>query len=207
MSDIVSRDEKHAVYAGVAVDVAEASLDRVQLLLAGIPGGVYKAVGSALARAAQAGRTEAKGAVTKEYAISSGTFISYTNPINHFQRSGKAGGLSVVFGFSGHVIPLLKFNTSVSGKNGTVATQVIRSHGKQALDKAFRATVNGHTGIFEREGKERLPIRELFGPATTQMMYSNEEVLDAVEEKMAAVYEQRIEHEILRILNGWGDKR
>lgn len=204
MSDIVNADRKHSIYGGVVVEIAEESLDRVQLLLAGIRGGAYKAIGSALARAAQAGKTAAKEAVTQEYTISAGTFLDYTNNINHFQRGKETGEVSVVFGYSGHVIPLLKFNTSVSGRDGSVSTQVIRSHGKQTLDKAFRTVINGHTGIYEREGPERLPIRELFGPAATQMMYSNEDVLDTVEEKMAAVYEQRIEHEILRLLNGWG---
>ena len=35
-------------------------------------------------------------------------------------------------------------------------------------------------------------------------MYSNENVLDTIEEKMAETYEKRIDHEILRVLNGWG---
>lgn len=36
------------------------------------------------------------------------------------------------------------------------------------------------------------------------MMYSNENVMDSIEEKMASTYEERIEHEITRVLNGWG---
>ena len=36
------------------------------------------------------------------------------------------------------------------------------------------------------------------------MIYSNEEVMDEIEAKMAETYEKRIDHEILRILNGWG---
>ena len=36
------------------------------------------------------------------------------------------------------------------------------------------------------------------------MMYSNEEVTDEIERKVADTYEKRIDHEILRILNGWG---
>ena len=51
MSDITDEKTKHAVYAGIVVDVAEADLDRVQKLLAGITGGWQKAVGSALSRA------------------------------------------------------------------------------------------------------------------------------------------------------------
>ena len=64
--------------------------------------------------------------------------------------------------------------------------------------------MGGHTGIYERIGPSRFPVRELYGPATPQMMYSNEDVMDTIEAKMVEAYESRIEHEILRVLNGWG---
>lgn len=83
---------------------------------------------------------------------------------------------------------------------------VKRSNAPELLRYAFRSKAGGHLGIYEREGPERLPIRELYGPATTQMMYSNEAVLDSIEEKMAETYEKRLDHEILRVLYGWGDK-
>ena len=74
----------------------------------------------------------------------------------------------------------------------------------KALDHAFEAKMGSHYGIYERQGEKRFPVKELFGPATPQMMYSNENVMDSIEEKMASTYEERIEHEITRILNGWG---
>ncbi len=202
MSDIGSTDSRHAVYAGLTVDIAEDSIDRVTRLLAGISGGVYKAVGSALARAAAAGKTEAKRPVTKEYAISQSEFLARTKNINSVVRESD-GGISVTFGFAGNVIPLLRFNTTVDS-GGRVTTQVKRSGTAATLDRAFSAQMGGHRGIYERVGVNRFPVRELYGPATPQMMYSNEDVMDAVEQKMADTYEKRIDHEILRILNGWG---
>lgn len=202
MSDIGSTDSRHAVYAGLTVDIAEDSIDRVTRLLAGISGGVYKAVGSALARAAAAGKTEAKRPVTKEYAISQSEFLARTKNINHFVRESD-GGIYVVFGFRGNVIPLTKFKTSINS-NGQVVTQVKRSGAAESLNRAFSAQMGGHRGIYERLGPSRFPVEELYGPATPQMMYSNEDVMDAVEQKMADTYEKRIDHEILRILNGWG---
>ena len=105
MSDITSADSSHAIYGGVIVDVVEDSLDKATRLLAGINGGVYKAVGSALTRAATVGKTAAKQPVTKEYTISQSEFLVRTRDINHFVRED-SGGLSVVFGFRGNVIPL-----------------------------------------------------------------------------------------------------
>lgn len=202
MSDITRADSRHAVYAGLTVDIAEDSLDKATKLLAGISGGVYKAVGSALTRAAAAGRTAAKQPITKEYTISQSEFLAQTRNINHFVRESD-GGISVAFGFRGNVIPLTKFKTSINS-SGQVVTQVKRSGAAESLNRAFSAQMGGHRGIYERTGPNRFPVEELYGPATPQMMYSNEEVLDEIEQKMAETYEKRIDHEILRILNGWG---
>lgn len=202
MSDIASADRSHAMYAGLVVDIAEDSLDKATRLLAGINGGVYKAVGSALTRAAAAGKTAAKQPVTKEYTISQSEFLARTRNINHFVRE-TGGGISVVFGFRGNVIPLMKFSTRVNG-SGQVVTQVKRSGSAATLDRAFSAQMGGHRGVYERIGPSRFPVKELYGPATPQMMYSNEEVTDEIERKVADTYEKRIDHEILRLLNGWG---
>lgn len=202
MSDITSAASSHAIYGGVIVDVVEDSLDKATRLLAGINGGVYKAVGSALSRAAATGKTAAKQPVTKEYTISQSEFLARTRNINHFVRES-SGGISVVFGFRGNVIPLMKFNTRVNG-SGQIVTQVKRSGSAETLNRAFSAQMGGHKGIYERVGVKRFPVEELYGPATPQMMYSNEEVTDGIERKVADTYEKRIDHEILRILNGWG---
>ena len=203
MSDVTNEKTKHAVYAGIVVDVAEADLDRVQKLLAGITGGWQKAVGSALSRAAAAGRTEAKRPVLAEYAIDQSTYLRETRTINHFERSAD-GSISVAFAFAGYVIPLLRFNTSVdSSGSGRVVTQVKRNGAAETLNHAFKAQMGPHIGIYERTGAGRFPLRELYGPATPQMMYSNEAVMDAVEEKMADTYNRRIEHEVDALLNGW----
>lgn len=202
MSDITSADSSHAIYGGVIVDVVEDSLDKATRLLAGINGGVYKAVGSVLSRAAATGKTAAKQPVTKEYTISQSEFLARTRNINHFVRES-SGGISVVFGFRGNVIPLMKFNTRVNG-SGQIVTQVKRSGSAETLNRAFSAQMGGHKGIYERVGVKRFPVEELYGPATPQMMYSNEEVTDEIERKVADTYEKRIDHEILRILNGWG---
>lgn len=202
MSDITSAASSHAIYGGVIVDVVEDSLDKATRLLAGINGGVYKAVGSALSRAAATGKTAAKQPITKEYTISQSEFLARTRNINHFVRES-SGGISVVFGFRGNVIPLMKFNTRVNG-SGQIVTQVKRSGSAETLNRAFSAQMGGHKGIYERIGASRFPVEELYGPATPQMMYSNEEVTDGIERKVADTYEKRIDHEILRILNGWG---
>lgn len=201
MSEVTGGYRRSEIYSGIVDILAEDSFGKAEALLNGIPGGVYKAVGSALARAASAGKTEAKRAVAREYTISSGDFLRYTRNINHFVRGGD-GSVQVVFGFAGYNVPLLHFQVRVDGEGRPVA-HVKRSNPPEVLRHAFRQQVGGHTGIFERLGAARYPIRELYGPATPQMMYANEAVMDAIEEKMAETYGNRIDHEILRVLNGW----
>lgn len=185
-------------------EVGEFKLDRVTKLLAGIPDGVYRAVGSAIKRAAQRGRTVGMKIVSEEYAIGQGELKKNTRNINTVVKDG-AGSYSITFGYRGNVIPLIKFDTRID-RSGKIATRVLRKNARQILDAAFIAHVGAHTGVFERETEERFPIKELFGPSAVQAFYAREETVDKMDEEIRGTYENRIEHEITRVLNGWGGK-
>lgn len=109
-------------------------------------------------------------------------------------------GMSI--SFSGTVLPLLTFNTTYS-RDGTVQTQVMRNGGAATLQHAFVAHIFGPTAVFERVGSPRFPVEQKFGPSTGHMM-RNEEVIEKMDETIRDTYEKRVEHEILRVLNGWG---
>jgi len=183
-------------------DIGDFNLDRVTRLLAGIPGGVYKAVGSAIKRAAQRGLTVGMKIVSEEYAISQGELKRRTKNINTVVKDEK-GSYSVTFGYRGNVIPLIQFDTRID-RSGRVMTRVLRQNARQALDRAFVASVGSHTGVFERVTKARKPIKELFGPSAVQAFYAREETVDKMDEVIYSTYESRIEHEVTRVLNGWG---
>lgn len=193
--------DNYARLAGVVVDVSAGSLERATNLLAGISGGAYKAVGSALKRAADSGKTVAKRAVTKEYAISQSEFLARTRNINHFVRES-SGEITVSFGYAGCVIPLTKFNTRING-SGQVVTQVKRSSAAEVLDHSFQARLGERWGIYERIGISRFPVEERYGPATSQMMYSNDEVIEEISAKVSETFDKRIDQDILALLNGW----
>lgn len=187
----------------ITIDEIDGSLDRVSKLLVGIPDGVYRAVGSALKRSARHGLTVGMKIVSEEYAISQGELKDRTKNINTVEKNS-GGSYQITFGYRGNVIPLIKFDTKF-GSDGRVHTRVLRASAKEVLDSAFVARVGGHTGVFEREGPQRFPIRELFGPSAVQAFYAHEETTDKMDEEILKIYETRIEHEILRVLNGWGD--
>ena len=57
--------------------------------------------------------------------------------------------------------------------------------------------------MFERETGRSFPVTEFMAQSTAQMA-GNEEVLEQVSEKAQETVNKRIEHEITRILNGYG---
>lgn len=182
-------------------EVGSNSLDRVNKLLAGIPGGVYKATFSALKRAGESAKTKAGQFAAAEYTITKGTFMRNVN--SKTRVSGGSGGVaSMSISFAGRVLPLLTFNTKFS-KEARVQTQVKRNGGAATLERAFVANIYGSTGVFERVGAPRFPVDQLYGPSTGQMM-QNDRVINQMDDTIRATYEARIEHEILRVLNGWG---
>ena len=182
-------------------EVGGKSLDRVNKLLAGIPGGVFKATSAALKRAGDTAKTKAGQFAAAEYTISKGDFMRRVTEKTRI--SGGSGGVaSMQISFAGSVLPLLTFNTKFS-RDGHVQTQVKRNGGASTLQHAFVSNMFGTTAVFERVGAPRFPVEQKYGPSTGHMM-QNEQVIENMVDTISETYETRIEHEILRVLNGWG---
>ncbi|MCH5195962.1 MAG: hypothetical protein J1F28_04575 [Oscillospiraceae bacterium] len=177
------------------------AIARAELLLAGFPHGAEKAIGSAIKRAATSGEAYAAQTVSKYYTIKVTDFKQYTQSKRHIRTS--VGQTEVDISFRGRHIPLLKFNTKIGG-DGLVRTQVKRSSSAEVLAHVFRQKVgNQHIGVFERVSSSRYPIEEKYGPSTPQMMDANDDVSQAIGDKIRETFDERIEHEILAIMNGW----
>lgn len=181
--------------------VGSNSLDRVNKILAGVPGGVWKATSAALKRAGDTAKTKAGQFAAAEYTINKGDFMRNVTEKTHI-IGGIGGVLSMKISFAGHVLPLLMFNTRYS-RSGELVTQVKRNGGAASLQHAFAERVFGPIAVFERVGAPRFPVEQKFGPSTGHMMQS-EAVVEKMDETIRETYERRIEHEILRVLNGWG---
>lgn len=186
------------------IRISEASsntVERANKLLAGIPGGIWKASYAALRRAGDQAKTKAGQFAAAEYTISKGDFMrNVTSKTNITGDSGGVASLRIMY--AGNVLPLMTFNTKYS-RDGRVQTQVKRSGGTAVLEHAFAARVFGPTAVFERVGIGRFPVEQKFGPSTAHMM-KNEQVIEKMDETIQTAFEQRMEHEITRLLNGWG---
>lgn len=177
------------------------TVERANKLLAGIPGGIWKASYAALRRAGDQAKTKAGQFAAAEYTINKGDFMR--NVTSKTSITGGSGGVaSLNIRYAGNVLPLLTFNTRYSG-DGQIQTQVKRSGGTAVLEHAFAARVFGPTAVFERVGSRRFPVEQKFGPSTAHMM-QNEQVIEKMDETIQTSFEQRMEHEITRLLNGWG---
>jgi hypothetical protein len=179
------------------------TIDRINKILANVPGGAYKAAYSALKRAGDTAKTRAGQFAAAEYTISKSTFMGNVKEKTQVTGGNSMGGVaSLSISFAGSVLPLLSFSTRYS-RDGALTTQVMRNGGAATLQHAFAAKVFGPIAVFERVGAPRFPVEQKFGPSTAHMM-GNEQVVEKMDKTINETFEQRAEHEILRVLNGWG---
>ena len=185
--------------ANVRIDeIGQAKLDRINAVLNGVGNGsgAFRAIGAAMNRAAQAGKTQAARYASETYNISQGAFRSRCNIT--FKMSGGAGGVSSIeILFAGAVIPLIAFGGTSGGPQGGVHVGPKRGGG--SLRTAFINAVYGTHGVWERVGRKRFPVEQKYGPSTGHMM-QDEGVSDKLTDHMLQVFDSRIEHEISRIL-------
>lgn len=82
-----------------------------------------------------------------------------------------------------------------------VHIEVKRSSAAEALEHSFQARMGEYRGIYERIGVNRFPVEERYGPATAQMMYSNDEITEEISAKVSEIFDKCIDQNILALLN------
>ena len=199
------------------IEVSEQTIDRMHVLLAGIEDADKKVLKPALTRGLMAGKTAAKKAVRQTYHISASDFDN-RGRLQYNAVSEEGDGVIGSLQFSGGVIPLMKFKVSPAQpkKNKTPSAAVLKASSLVAFESKKNVFVaqmkSGHIGIFERQSnkysssrgagrtKHTQTLRELLSPAAPQMV-GNQEVMRTVEDRVNEVINQRIDHEIERLLN------
>lgn len=212
----------------VRVEAAgQETLDRAKKLLAGIEGGMDKAVKNALDRAVSHLRSHSAQAIRERYAISVANIRASENVrVSYNYHNGPTAAVM----FYGSKIPLYRYDGAAPAQptpdtskwveamvNGayrwvhpSVAAQghQLKSTSPTQFRHAFTARMqSGHVGIFERngkaDGKGGDAIKELMGSSVPEMLGS-EEVSEKLAQDSMKKFEERLDHEVLRILSGWG---
>lgn len=184
------------------ITITEETINKVETLLSDIPNGSKIALRNAANRAIGKAKTESFKGVTSEYAIQRKVISEYTK--DSIQKASN-NDICATLRFAGTQIPLYKYKPTrpkYPGRNKVFAGQKTAA----AFEEAFIARMNsGHLGIFEKTGKKRTPIEEKMG-SSMRSMVSNSVVLDQVYKEAQDTFDKRIEHEIERLLAGYGGK-
>lgn len=202
------------------------ALERAKTLLSGVEGGVEKALRGAMTRSVSYLRTNSSNAIRERYAISAANIRANENVKARYTYQN---GVQAVVTFSGRKIPLFRYDGTapkVPTQDTSKLVQVmigeewrtthpgvsVRGHqlkGTAAalFENAFIARMkSGHTGIFERTGGTSSAggdeIKEIMGSSVPQMLGS-EEVESSLATQTMQKFEERLDHEILAIMNGW----
>lgn len=207
----------------------QGSLERAIKALSGVEGGIDEAIKRAMSRATSYLRTSSSKIARERYAISSKNIRDNENVSISYHYSQ---GVQAIVHFSGYRIPLYRFdgaapaqptrdtsrlvNVQIHGKwrkahpGITARGHVLKGTSPYPFENAFVARMpsTGHVGIFERTGgmtakTQNEEIEELFGPSVPQMI-GNEAVKEKLAQAAMEKFEERLDHEVLRILNGWG---
>jgi hypothetical protein len=170
----------------------------VETLLEGIPKGaerLFKRHKRGLSRTKTGLQAGERGLHRKPAALTAGTNVK----ISKASTSNLAGFVS----FSGAKIPLYKFQvTPKEPGTGKRVKAAVKRGGGTTFEDAFIANMS-NKGVFERLTSKRFPVEQLMGLSAAQMV-GNEEIISGLEEEAQELVNERLKHEIDRLLNGYG---
>lgn len=101
---------------------------------------------------------------------------------------------------TGSPIRLFKFRVTPTSPRKQLVTASVKRASKSLPNAFVQQMRNGTIGVFERVGKSRYPIRQLYSVSAPQMA-GNEEVLKGAMERASIVFDERLSHEIGRLLD------
>lgn len=149
-----------------------------------------KALYFAKNRALNTVKTELARGVSKKYDTKQKTIRDRT------RVNKNTGEVSV----TGSPIRLFKFRVTPTSPRKQLVTASVKRASKSLPNAFVQQMRNGTIGVFERVGKSRYPIRQLYSVSAPQMA-GNEEVLEGAMERASIVFDERLSHEIGRLLD------
>lgn len=182
------------------IEISNEQIERVNAVLRGIRNGSGRVFSNAINRALATVQSKSGDTIREVYNIKKRD-ISGNQRMKRASSSDLAGEIE----FAGTVIPLIKFRVSPSQpKRKAVSASVLKAEGGKRLAEAYVADLGVYgVGVFERMTQKRESSTQLFGPSVAHMA-ENANVLEKMEAVAQEKLNERIDHEITRILNGYG---
>ena len=186
----------------IGVQIDAETMERVEAMLAEVPRGAERAFSNAINRGLSKLKTGALREVKRVYTVQSSALNAATNTT---VKKASTGDLAGYVQFAGYEIPLYKFNvTPKKPGTGKQVSATMKHGGGAVYDDAFIAEMkNGHIGVFRRETRKHLPISEYMGLSAAHMV-GETAVAEKVQEEAQKTVEERVMHEVERILGGYG---
>ncbi|MCG8639149.1 MAG: phage tail protein [Desulfobacterales bacterium] len=187
------------------IDIEKQSADKVRKFFAAFGKQAESAHVRATNRALMGIRTDGVRLVREEYNVKAGVVRKAFSV--HRASPNNLEAKAVAFG---RRIPLKQFSPRPSKPGGRlppkgVSVEVRKGARKIVRSSFFARMKSGHTGVFTRVGKERLPIRERHSLAVPQML-NREDVTKELEAGAVKRFERTLDHEINRALQKMGAK-
>lgn len=190
------------------VEINIAGVEELERKLGNLKSKAPQVLSRAINRAAEKARTETKREAAARYFVSQGNVLKTIT-----LSKASTAKLSAEMKSKGSQIALSKFKvspkrgvkrTSKGGYSPSVYKVAVKKEGGMKTlhvdPKSFIATMkSGHVGVMRRDGSERMPITQLYGPAVPSMI-KNEEVIGRIKEAAADMLERRIDAEVNNIL-------
>ena len=206
------------------IEISAKQIEQIETILSNIPGGMEKAISSAMSRAQSAMRSTAIKGITQYYDIKPDAIRDRKKTTINLTKRKIDGGIIGSVKFSGGKIPLYRFgvshkapkskpyrvpvnfggNWAMANPGVPVSARQLKSSPLKLFRNSFIAVMqSGHYGMFERMGRGSTPIREFMGASTPEMA-ERTQVRKKAEDAAIETMSKRLEHEITRILNGHG---
>lgn len=183
------------------VDIA-AELVKANSILGHIKNGAPRAINGALNRTIDGVKTDIVAHVRNTYDIKPGEVRKLLKATH-----SKPTTLQASIRAKGSRIPLIQFHVTPNKpgqqSSGTVLRASVKQSGGKPIPGAFVMKMSdGKLGVAMRVGKQRLPVKELYGPAIPQMI-GEENIQKYVMNGADERFKKRIDHEIDRLLSGF----
>lgn len=183
------------------IEINKKDIKRIENLL----GNMHKRTPNVIANAANRAATTIVASIKKEvrskYHIKAGDI---QNTI--VRKKATRSTLYTEVRSKGNLIGLDKFKVLPKNPNPKrkkpIRVAVKKEGGAKQLVSSFVADIYGNK-VFERKGKNRLPIQRLFGPSVPQMI-DNADVRNKIEQAGIDMFSKRLEHEMNRLLEKGG---
>ena len=203
--------------------ISDEAFERIKLILHDIPGGAEKALYGVISRATTTMRKVSLDGITSIYDIKRKDIMDSRNTAIEKKTKKVDGGVIGSISYAGMQIPIIRFGVTpknpqrqrnrvpiniggrwvMASPGVSVKVRQRKDRPKTRLDNAFVANLGRGVGVFERTTGRHNSSAQIMGVSTAQMA-GDSGVMRKVDEAAQEVIVNRTEHEISRILNGWG---